>query len=114
MEKFGKSQSVTRVEDVRLLTGHGRYVDDIAPSGALHAYFLRSTVAHGQITAIDAADARHMPGVHMVVTATDLEAAGVKTDMAANLTTNRDGTKGAVTMRPLLAKDRVRLSLIHI
>ena len=34
MEKFGKGQSVTRVEDVRFLTGQGRYVDDIAPAGA--------------------------------------------------------------------------------
>jgi len=39
MEKFGKSQSVTRVEDVRFLTGAGRYVDDIAPKGALHGFF---------------------------------------------------------------------------
>ena len=38
VEKFGKSQSVNRVEDVRFLTGHGGYVDDIAPADALVAY----------------------------------------------------------------------------
>lgn len=108
MEKFGKSQSVTRVEDLRFLTGHGRYVDDIAPEGALHAYFLRSSVAHGQMTALDVADARDMPGVHLVVTADDLIAAGVKIGMAGVTVKNRDGTKGAAPERPILARARVR------
>ena len=45
MEKFGKSQPVKRVEDQRFLTGTGRYVDDIAPDGALHAVYLRSPAA---------------------------------------------------------------------
>ena len=45
VEKFGKSQSVNRVEDVRFLTGHGGYVDDIAPADALVAYVLRAPVA---------------------------------------------------------------------
>ncbi len=108
MEKFGKSQSVTRVEDQRFLTGQGRYVDDIAPEDALHAFFVRSTVAHGQITALDVADARAMPGVHLVVTADDLIAAGVKIGLGGFTITNRDGTKGAAPERPLLARDRVR------
>ena len=41
MEKFGKSQPVIRKEDVRFLTGQGRYVDDIAPEGALYAFVFR-------------------------------------------------------------------------
>jgi len=53
MEKFGRSQSVKRVEDIRFLTGEGRYVDDIAPADALHAYFLRSYAAHADISALD-------------------------------------------------------------
>ena len=108
MEKFGKSQSVTRVEDLRFLTGHGRYVDDIAPEGALHAYFLRSTVAHGDITMQDVADVRDMPGVHLVVTADDLTAAGEKLGMAGVTVKNRDGSKGAAPLRPILAQGRVR------
>ena len=40
MEKFGKSQPVKRVEDLRFLTGQGRYVDDIAPGDALQGYRL--------------------------------------------------------------------------
>ena len=108
MQKFGKSQSVTRVEDQRFLTGHGRYVDDIAPADALHAYFMRSSVAHGQITALDVTDARDMPGVHLVVTADDLIAAGVQIGLGGFTITNRDGTKGAAPERPILARARVR------
>ena len=108
MEKFGKSQSVTRVEDVRFLTGHGRYVDDITPEGSLHAYFLRSSVAHGEITELDVSDARDMPGVHLVVTADDIVAAGVELGIAASLVKNRDGTPGADPLRPMLAQGRVR------
>ena len=45
MTRFGESQALRRVEDLRLLTGQGRFVDDIVPQGALYAYFLRATVA---------------------------------------------------------------------
>ena len=62
MTKFGTSQPVTRLEDTRLLTGHGRYIDDIAPEGALFGYVLRSPVAHGEITELDLDDARGAPG----------------------------------------------------
>ncbi len=108
MEKFGKSQPVKRVEDMRFLTGHGRYVDDIAPEGALFAYFLRATVAHGEITAMDVNDAREMPGVHLIVTSDDLVAAGVKLGLTGSTVSNRDGTKGAAPLRPLLAQSHVR------
>ena len=108
MQKFGKSQPVKRVEDMRFLTGHGRYVDDIAPEGALFAYFLRATVAHGEITAMDVNDAREMPGVHLIVTSDDLVAAGVKLGLTGSTVRNRDGTKGAAPLRPLLAQSHVR------
>ncbi|QBF31136.1 xanthine dehydrogenase family protein molybdopterin-binding subunit [Thalassococcus sp. S3] len=108
MEKFGKSQPVKRVEDVRFLTGHGRYVDDIVPEGALYAFVFRSPVAHGVITELDLEDAREAEGVHLVITAQDLEAAGVDLAMAGTVVKNRDGSEGAKPMRPLLAKGRVR------
>ena len=108
MEKFGKSQPVARVEDQRFLTGHGRYVDDIAPEGSLHAIFFRAPVAHGEITSLDVSEAREMPGVHMVMTAADLDAAGVNTAMPGALAPNRDGTTGAAPKRPVLAEKRVR------
>lgn len=108
MEKFGKSQSVKRVEDVRFLNGTGRYVDDIVPKGALRAYVLRSTVAHGEITTLDIAEARAADGVHMVATLADLEAAGLHVAMNANIIDNSDGTKAAAPERPILARGRVR------
>lgn len=108
MEKFGKSQSVKRTEDVRFLTGEGRYVDDITPEGALFGYVLRSPVAHGEITDLNVDDARAAEGVHLVLSASDLEDAGVRLKMQATIMENRDGTRGAAPDRPLLAKGRVR------
>ncbi|MBP0481730.1 xanthine dehydrogenase family protein molybdopterin-binding subunit [Sagittula salina] len=108
MDKFGKSQSVTRVEDTRFLTGRGRYVDDIVPEGALRAYVLRSPVAHAVLKGIDAAAAKEAPGVHMVITQGDLEAAGLDAQMTYTCAPNRDGTKGAAPRRPLLAADKLR------
>ena len=66
MEKFGKSQPVKRVEDVRFLKGEGRYIDDTAPADALVAYFLRSDQAHGDISELDLSDVREAPGVPVV------------------------------------------------
>ncbi|MHA6263760.1 xanthine dehydrogenase family protein molybdopterin-binding subunit [Arenibacterium sp. CAU 1754] len=108
MDKFGKSQPVKRVEDTRFLTGHGRYVDDIAPEGALHAFYLRSPVAHGEISNLDLSAARDADGVQLVLTVEDLESAGINIGMAATLVDNRDGSKGAGPQRPMLAKGRVR------
>ncbi len=108
MEKFGKSQPVTRLEDKRFLTGQGRYVDDIAPEGALYAYVLRSPVAHGTISDLDVSDAREVEGVHLVLTAQDLTQAGVTEGMAFNTVKNRDGSKAAAPRRPILAEGRVR------
>ena len=108
MEKFGRSQPVKRFEDQRFLTGQGRYVDDIAPEGALHAFFLRATVAHGTLSPLDLSDAREMPGVAAVWAFEDLEAAGVDPMLRASLVKNRDGSKGAKTPRPMLATGRLR------
>ncbi|MEM7490788.1 MAG: xanthine dehydrogenase family protein, partial [Pseudomonadota bacterium] len=106
--KFGLAQSNARVEDTRLLTGAGRYVDDTAPEGALHAYVLRSTVAHGDIAGLDVDAARGMDGVALVMTAADLTAAGVEMHLPTAVARNADGSKAADPRRPLLAEGRVR------
>ncbi len=108
MEKFGKAQSFTRLEDVRFLKGEGRYIDDVAPENAYFGYFLRSQVAHGTIAELGLDDARDLDGVHLILTADDLEAAGVALDMWSLRMTNVDGTKGAAPKRPPLAKGKVR------
>jgi carbon-monoxide dehydrogenase large subunit len=61
-----------RIEDLRLLRGRGKYVDDIHHEGMLHAAVLRSSVAHGRIRSIDVSAARARPGVHAVFTAADV------------------------------------------
>lgn len=65
--------SVARVEEPRLVTGQGRYVDDIQLPGVLHAAFVRSPIAHGLIVGIDTRAAAAMPGVRAVLTAADLD-----------------------------------------
>lgn len=108
MLQFGSAQPAGRVEDHRFLTGAGSYVDDIVPEGALWAAFLRSPVAHGVITALDLDAARAMPGVHLVLDAAALEAAGVTLGMAGSRVVSRDGSKGAGPERPVLARRVMR------
>jgi carbon-monoxide dehydrogenase large subunit len=66
-------QSVQRNEDPRLLSGRGRYVDDVRLPRMLHAAFLRSDVARARVTRIDVASARQLAGVHAVYTASELQ-----------------------------------------
>ncbi|BBX20161.1 xanthine dehydrogenase [Mycolicibacterium duvalii] len=61
-----------RVEDSRLLTGHGSFVDDINRPGMLHACFVRSPFARARIVGFDASAALAHPGVHAVLTAADI------------------------------------------
>ncbi|MCZ6454009.1 MAG: xanthine dehydrogenase family protein molybdopterin-binding subunit [Alphaproteobacteria bacterium] len=63
---------VQRMEDPRLLTGHGRFVDDIHLPGMLYAAFLRSSHAHARIRSIDTSSALALAGVHGVFTQADL------------------------------------------
>jgi carbon-monoxide dehydrogenase large subunit len=70
--KFGFGQPVRRVEDQRLTTGAGRYTDDTAVEGALHAYVLRSQYAHATFTIRDKDAARKMKGVKLILTGADV------------------------------------------
>ena len=64
--------SVRRREDPRLITGQGRFVDDMAAEGGLHAAFVRSPVAHGRIRHLDLEPACRLPGVVAALSARDL------------------------------------------
>src|ERR1700735_4893526 len=66
--------SIKRSEDPRILTGAGRYVDDIKLPGMLHAAFVRSPLAHARVLSVDVSAARALPGVAAVLTGADLEA----------------------------------------
>ena len=74
---FGIGEPVRRKEDLRLLTGRGRYVDDVAPAGLAHIVFVRSPHAHARIVAIDTAAALSARGVIAVLTGADYLAEGL-------------------------------------
>ena len=65
-------ERVARKEDHRLITGRGRYVADIRLARMVEAAILRSPIAHGKVTRLDASRARELEGVVAVVTAEDL------------------------------------------
>ena len=67
-----------RVEDRRLLTGEGRFTDDVAPAGAARAFVVRSPHAHARIRAIDTSRAAALPGVLAVLTGADAAADGMR------------------------------------
>ena len=68
---YGIGRPVRRKEDLRLLTGRGRYVDDVALAGLAHVVFVRSPQAHARIVAIDTGAALTAPGVIAVLTGAD-------------------------------------------
>ena len=70
VKQFGAR--VTRLEDQSLLTGRGRFVDDVHLPGTLIASFVRSSHAHARVRSIDTGAAAAMPGVAAVLTARDL------------------------------------------
>lgn len=67
-------QDIERTEDMRFLTGTGKFVDDYEPAGTLHAAILRSSVAHGRIVSLDRRAALKIPGVRAVLDASDVGA----------------------------------------
>ncbi|MFG2205931.1 xanthine dehydrogenase family protein molybdopterin-binding subunit [Streptomyces sp. NPDC048638] len=95
-------RSVARREDPRLLTGRGRFVDDIALPGMLHAQFVRSTVAHGTVTGVDLSAVRRVPGVVAAFTADDLGLGDITAELG------RPPEEFVPTAMPVLARDRVR------
>jgi carbon-monoxide dehydrogenase large subunit len=108
MQKFGIGQSAARVEDQRLVTGHGRYLDDVNLDGQAWAVFVRSPHAHALIKDIDATAARDLPGVLAVYTAVDLIADGIGNVPCNAMITQSDGSPYIAPPRPALAQGRVR------
>lgn len=96
-----------RIEDARLLTGGGRFVDDIVPEGALSGVFLRSPHAHARIVALDISAAAAMPGVAAVLTADDVRRFGAGSVSRPAPLRGRGGTVLAAPYRPALAEERV-------
>ena len=102
----GIGESTKRREDIRFLTGKGRYTADINLRGQAHAVFLRSEVAHGRINGINTAAALAMPGVLAVMTGAEFAAMGG--NPAGWFIPSRDGSAMREPKRPVLAHGKVR------
>jgi aerobic carbon-monoxide dehydrogenase large subunit len=97
--------SIKRSEDPRILTGGGRYVDDVKLPGMLHAAFVRSPLAHARVLSVDVSAARALPGVVAAFTGAELEEMTVSgPDPLAALM----GGAGPTPEFTLLATDKVR------
>lgn len=108
MGQFGIGQSVTRIEDLRLLTGSGTYTDDVQLENESAAFVLRSPHAHAKIGSIDATAARAAPGVLLILTGDDVAAEDIGAMPCMFPVTNLDGSARGETYRPLLAQGKVR------
>ena len=106
--RFGSGHSVRRIEDPTLVSGTGRYVDDVSVAGQLHVVLLRSPHAHARIASIDASAARAMPGVVAVYTGADLKAGGVSPLPTPCPFPRPDGTPSKSAPMWPLAVDTVR------
>jgi len=106
--RFGSGKSVRRVEDDALLTGRGRFADDVNATGEAHVAFLRSPHPHARIAAMDTAAAAALPGVIAVITGADLVREGVKPLLLSADFKRADGSPTATPPRHVLAVDVVR------
>src|SRR5207249_2759401 len=95
--------SPRRKEDQRLLTGHGRFVDDLTRDGIVRLGVVRSAESYARLTKVVTAGARALPGVVLAWSAADLG------EIAPNMPTAYGGTqKGRAWAQPVLARDVVR------
>ncbi len=99
---------IQREEDLRLLTGKGRYLDDVNSLNQARAHVLRSPFAHAEIRSIDTEAAKQAPGVLAVLTGDDLAERGLGALKPAFAGKRADGSPGFATPQPLLAQGRVR------
>jgi aerobic carbon-monoxide dehydrogenase large subunit len=97
-----------RREDLRLVTGRGRYTADYDNAGQAAGYFVRSDRAHAKIVRINADQARAIPGVIAIITGADLVAEGWKGLPAAAFFKGVGGSTLRVPFRTGLAHERVR------
>src|SRR6201991_1233890 len=108
--RFGAGMPVKRLEDQRLLTGTGQFIDDKPEDGALWLHVLRSPHAHARITSIDTKAATEMPGVEAVYTGADLIADDIGTIPTLAIFKRPDGSQMTVPPRRLLAHEIVRFA----
>ncbi|MGE5156562.1 MAG: xanthine dehydrogenase family protein molybdopterin-binding subunit, partial [Gemmatimonas sp.] len=108
--RFGAGQPVKRLEDQRLLTGKGQFIDDKPGEGALWLYVLRSPHAHARIVSIDTKPAVEMPGIEAVFTGADLINDDIGTIPTLAIFKRPDGSPMSFPPRRLLAHEVVRFA----
>ena len=106
--RFGSDRSGARSEDLPLLTGRGRFSDDLNVSDQLYAAFVRAPVAHADIDEVDTKAALAMPGVIDVFTGADLVAASIGAVPVAISFNDRNGQPMVHAPVPVLAHKRIR------
>jgi carbon-monoxide dehydrogenase large subunit len=108
--RFGAGQPVKRLEDQRLLTGKGAFIDDKPADDTLWLYVLRSPHAHANIKSIDTKAAAGMPGVEAIYTGADLIKDDIGTIPTLSIFKRPDGKPMTVPPRRLLAHEVVRFA----
>ena len=106
--RFGSERHALRSEDAPLVTGRGKFTDDLDMAGQVHAAFVRATVAHAIIRKVDVARAIMMPGVVAVITGRDLAADNIGGIAPVASFNGRDGNPMFHATMPVLAAERVR------
>jgi aerobic carbon-monoxide dehydrogenase large subunit len=106
--KYGVGQPVRRFEDLRLLTGRGRYQDDLTLPRQAYAIFVPSPHAHARICSIGTEAALAAPGVLAIYTGADYEADGLAMPKAMMPRKKADGSPMFAPQRPALVSDRAR------
>ena len=104
-QSIGKS--VLRKEDLRFITGNGRYTGDIDLRGQTHGYFVRSPYAHAVVGEVDTSEARSMPGVVAVLTGKQVaedELGGLPCGWMIH---SKDGSEMKQPLHPVMAATKV-------
>ena len=110
MTTTSSARHTPRVEDEALVTGHGKFSDDPRYPGQAYAAFVRSPHAHARIVSVNSDAAQSAKGVLAVITAADMEEAGVSSLSRHPPIAGRNGGKLATPYRHALAKDKVRFA----
>ncbi len=106
--RFGEAQTSVRAEDRPLVTGAGRFTDDLTLPGQTYAVFVRAVLAHATIRSVRTEAALKMPGVLAVITGRDLAADKIGSLPPAFTPPGRHGKPMVAASMPVLALDRVR------
>ena len=107
-ERFGSSRAASRSEDLPLITGAGRFTDDVTVPGQAHGVFVRAAVGHAILRGIDTSAALKSPGVLGVITGADAQAAGLGGIVPAVSFKGRGGMDMFSAPLIVFARERIR------